>query len=135
MTTGERKDPFRGFNFKLEIEGLGQAGFHECSGLDAVTDHSLQKITGINKNTDITLKRGVVSSASLVNWLNSARAGRPQKKNGTIVLMDQAGNEKARWNFTQGWPTKWTGPTLNATANEVAIEALEITHQGVTKKL
>ncbi len=56
-----------------------------------------------------------------------------ERKNGSIVLMNDAQEEKLRWNFSEAWPTKWTGPTFNATGNDVAIEALEIAHEGVTK--
>jgi phage tail-like protein len=56
-----------------------------------------------------------------------------QRKNGSIVLLDDAGAEKVRWNFHDAWPTKWTGPSFNATGNEVAIEALEIAHEGLVR--
>jgi len=55
------------------------------------------------------------------------------RKNGSIVLMDETGEEKLRWNFVNGWPTKWTGPSFNATSNEIAVETLEIVHEGLTK--
>jgi len=53
--------------------------------------------------------------------------------NGSIVLFDRQGNEKARWNFTNGWPAKWTGPSLNAEGNDIAIESLEIAHEGLER--
>jgi phage tail-like protein len=59
--------------------------------------------------------------------------GKVERMNGSIVLMDDAGEEQARWNFVAGWPTKWTGPSFNATSNEVAIETLEIAHEGIEK--
>ena len=46
---------------------------------------------------------------------------------------DTDGEEKLRWNFVNAWPSKWSGPTFNATANEVAVESIEIAHEGVTK--
>jgi phage tail-like protein len=60
-------------------------------------------------------------------------SGEVQRKNGSIVLLDDTGAEQRRWNFREGWPTKWTGPSLNATGNEVAIETLEIAHEGLVK--
>ena len=60
--------------------------------------------------------------------------GKPQPKSGSIIVADETGDgEKARWNFIDGWPTKWAGPTFNASANDVAIETLEIVHEGLTK--
>jgi phage tail-like protein len=57
--------------------------------------------------------------------------GKTERKNGSIVLMDSSSEEKARWNFVNGWPTKWVGPSFNATANEVAVETIEIVHEGI----
>ena len=144
MATGERKDPFRGFNFKLEIDGISRNGFRECSGLDASTDvaeyregtekgNTARKLPGLNKYSNITLKWGITDDASLFDWRKKVIDGKVERKNGSIVLMDEAGDEKVRWNFVNAWPSKWTGPTFNATANEVGIETLEIAHEGVTK--
>jgi phage tail-like protein len=123
--TGERKDPFRGYKFKIELGGVIRAGFREASGLDspqAPVEHRT-----------ISLKRGVTNDAELWAWRKKSIDGMIERKNGSIVLYDDTGQEKARWNFVGGWPTKWTGPTFNATANEVAIETLEIAHEGIKK--
>lgn len=128
MATGSRKDPYRGFNFKLEIDGVIRAGFREASGLDAEP-----RIHGLHKYSNITLKRGVTDDHSLWDWHKEAAAAKTQRKNGSIILTDESGEEKARWNFVNAWPAKWTGPSFNADANEVAIETLEIVHEGVTK--
>ena len=144
MATGERKDPFRGFNFKLEIDGISRNGFRECSGLDATTDiaeyregnekgNTARKLPALNKYSNITLKWGITDDASLWDWRKKVIDGKVERKNGSIVLMDEAGDEKLRWNFVNAWPNKWTGPTFNATSNEVGIETLEIAHEGVTK--
>ena len=53
------------------------------------------------------------------------------RRNGSIVLLDREGNEKARWNFFNAWPTKYDGPDFNAEGNDVAIETLELAHEGV----
>ncbi len=55
------------------------------------------------------------------------------RRNGSIVLLDETGQEKVRWNFISGWPSKWTGPSFNATGNELAIETLEIVHEGLSR--
>jgi phage tail-like protein len=145
MATGDRKDPYRGFNFKVEIDGITRAGFRECSGLDAGTDavdyregvdkgNIARKLTGLNKHSNITLKGGVTDDHSLWDWRKTVIDGKTQRKNGSIILVDETGDgEKVRWNFVNAWATKWTGPSFNATSNDVAIETLEIVHEGLTK--
>lgn len=144
MATGDRKDPYRGYNFKLEIDGINQAGFRECAGLDATSDpidyregtdkvYTNRKLAGQTKYSNITLKWGITDDHSLFDWRKKTIDGKTERKNGSIVLMNESGEEKIRWNFVDGWPTKWTGPSFNATANEVAIETLEIVHEGVTQ--
>ena len=141
MATGDRRDPFRSFNFKVEIDGITRAGFRECSGLDASQDPieyregtdalTARKMPGLTKYSNITLKWGMTDDTELWDWRKKAIAGKVERKNGSIVLLDESGEEKLRWNFREAWPTKWTGPSFNATGNEVAIETLEITHEGL----
>jgi phage tail-like protein len=139
MPTGTRTDPYRGFNFLVEIDGITQAGFQEVSGLDASTDavdyregtdpNHVRKLSGMNKYSPISLKRGITDTDELWKWRQTVIDGKTERKNGSIVLLDEAGAEKIRWNFSNGWPTKWTGPSFNATSMSVAIETLEITHE------
>lgn len=143
MPTGKRNDPFRGFNFLVEIDGISQASFQECSGLDASTDvvdyregkdpNHTRKLSGLNKYTPITLRRGITASDELWKWRQTAIDGTPERRNGSIVLLDTTGKEQLRWNFTEAWPSKWTGPAFNAATSAVAIEALEITHEELKK--
>jgi phage tail-like protein len=138
-TTGSRVDPYRGFNFLVEIDGITQAGFQEVSGVDASTDpvdyregtdpNHVRKLSGLNKYSPIMLKRGITDSDELWEWRQTVIDGKTERKNGSIVLLDETGAEKIRWNFSNGWPTKWTGPSFNATSTAVAIETLEITHE------
>jgi len=138
-----RVDPYRGFNFLVEIDGISQAGFQECSGLDASTDavdyregnypNHVAKLTGLNKYSPISLKRGITDSDELWKWRQTVIDGKTVRKSGSVVLLDEAGAEKLRWNFTNAWPSKWTGPALNSTGNAVAVETLELTHEEVTK--
>ena len=123
--TGERKDPFRGYKFKVEVDGITRAGFREASGLDSAQDPVEYR--------KISLKSGVTDDAAFWAWRKRSIDGTIERKNGSIVLCDHTGEEKVRWNFVDGWPTKWTGPTFNATGNEVAIETLEIAHEGLEK--
>jgi phage tail-like protein len=144
MANAKRDDPWRGYNFKLEIDGITRAGFREVSGLDAGTDavdyregdekgNVVRKLTGLNKYGNITCKRGLTDDQKLWEWRKTVIDGKTERKNGSIVLNDETGAEKLRWNFVEGWATKWTGPAFNATSNDVAIETLEIAHEGLSK--
>lgn len=139
MPTGNRVDPYRGFNFLVELDGITRAGFRECSGLDTSTDlveyregadptHK-RKLTGLSTFSNITLKWGITDSDELWRWRQTVVDGRAERKNGSIILLDEAGNEKVRWNFLNAWPAKWTGPTFNATETAVAVETLELAHE------
>ncbi|MCB9101757.1 MAG: phage tail protein [Anaerolineales bacterium] len=143
MAVGERRDPYRSYNFLVEIDGITRAGFRECSGLDSTQDPidyregtdplTPRKLPGLVKYSNISLKRGITDDAELWEWRQKAMDGKVDRKNGSIVLLNDTGDEVVRWNFREGWPTKWTGPTFNATGTEVAIETLDIVHEGVTK--
>lgn len=143
MATGDRKDPYRGYNFRIEIDGIDRGGFREASGLDSTQDPveyregterlTPRKLPGLNKYSNISLKWGTTEDAELWEWRKKNIEGQIERKNGSIILMDDTGEEKVRWNFREGWPTKWTGPSFNATSNDVAIETLEIAHEGVEK--
>jgi len=143
MATGSRTDPFRTFNFLVEIDSITRAGFRECSGLDSTTDSTdyreggdpltVKKLPGLVKHSAITLKRGMTDDQELYNWRVKAATGQIERHNGSIILLDDTGAEKARWNFKEAWPTKWTGPSFNATGNDVAIETLELVHEGLER--
>ena len=142
MPNDTRKDPFRGYNFRIELEKTPVAAFRECSGLSLTTDAvdyregtdqplSVRKLTGLRKYTNITLKRGYTDNKDLWNWYKNILNGVTDRRNGAIVLQDEQHNDVLRWEFENGWICKWEGPTLNATGNDVAIENIEICHEGV----
>ncbi|MBZ5681025.1 MAG: phage tail protein [Acidobacteriia bacterium] len=140
--TGDRTDPFRGYNFRVEIDGITQAGFREVSGLDATSDpieyregnekvFTHRKLPGQVKYSNITLKWGITSAHEFWDWRKQVIDGKTQRKNGSIVMMNESGDEKIRWNFVNAWPSKWSGPSFNAMNNEVAVESVELQHEGV----
>lgn len=140
----ERKDPYRNFNFVVEIDGIKQAGFSDCSGFGASTDPieyreggentTVRKMPGVTKFPNITLKWGITDSRELYDWYRDIVKGKVVRKTGSIVLYDVDGiTEKVRWNFVNAWPTKWDGPDFMAKGNDVAIEALELAHEGIER--
>ena len=136
-------DPYRSYRFRVELDGVERAGFQECSGLDFSQDPidyregtdplSGRKLPGLIKYANIVLKWGISDDGELWEWRQQAIDGKIERKNGSIILVDDAGQDKLRWNFVAGWPAKWTGPSFNAGGNEVAVETLEIVHEGLTK--
>jgi phage tail-like protein len=142
MATGARNDPYRGFNFRLEVDGLTIAAFSEVSGLVAEGDpvdyregadmvNSARKLPGLRKYGNITLKRGYTQNKELWAWYRNIANGDPDRRNGAIVLMDEAHKDVLRWNFRNAWPNKVEGPSFNATGNEVAMESVELVHEGL----
>jgi phage tail-like protein len=140
MAVGDRKDPLRGFNFRLELDNTSVAAFRECTGLSENTDPvdyregtdawlSVRKLPGLRKFSNITLKRGITENKDLWNWYKNILNGTDDRRNGAIVLQDEQHNDVLRWNFLNGWICKWEGPSMNATSNDVAIETVEICHE------
>jgi phage tail-like protein len=143
MATGQRVDPYRNFNFLVELDGITQAGFSDCSGFGASTDpieyreggenKTPRKLPGLTKFSNITLKWGLTDSRELYDWYRDVVNGKIQRKNGSIVVLDLEGNEKVRWNFLNAWPTKWDGPDFSAKGNDIAIDMLELVVEGTER--
>lgn len=143
--TGIRTDPFGNFNFWVEIDGITRAAFQEASGFDSsidIIEHreggqniTLGKLPAMAKYSNITLKWGVTDDKQLYDWHKQWLTGDPEakRKNGSIILLDRQGQEKVRWNFFNAWPAKWTGPSFNAEGTDVAIETLELAHEGIER--
>jgi phage tail-like protein len=140
-------DPFANFNFLLESGGLIQAGFSECTGLNSETniieyregadDTTVRKLTGLGKYGNVTLKRGVGGGTQMFEWRRMVKepsddAAREPRRNISIILLDEKRTERVRYNLKNAWPSKWMGPDFKAAANEIAIEQLELCHEGVT---
>ena len=84
----------------------------------------------MTKYSNIVLKRGITADTSLWNWRKTVIDGSVQRANGSVILLDASRNPVLRWNFRNAWPCKWEGPALSAKSNEVAIETLELAHEG-----
>ena len=138
------KDPLVSAWFGVEFQGQISGAFRECTGLGSESEvveykasgpkgeYVIKKVPGRMKWNNITLKRGITDAMDMWKWRKVVEEGKidDARKNGSIVMMNQKGEEMARWNFISAWPSKLTGPTANAGNNEVAIEELEITHEG-----
>lgn len=131
-----RVDPYKNFRFLLEIDNITQAGFSDCSGFGSNVEiveyreggdgTSVRKLPGKTSYPDITLKWGVADSRELYDWHLKAINGAIERKNGSIILLNDLGEEKIRWNFFDAWPSKYDGPDFSAKGNDVAIDTLTI---------
>jgi phage tail-like protein len=145
---GRREDPLTGYHYTLEIDGITKAIFREATGLGSeqqVIDYKdsdkkgqtiYRKIPGTLKWPDLTLKKGIVGGEmELWEWRKLVEDGYVDKarKNGSVVMFKQDNTEFARFNFLLGWPSKISGPQLNANNNDIAMEEITIAHEGLTR--
>jgi len=138
------KDPLVSSWFGVEFQGQVVGAFRECTGLGSeneVVEYKasgqkgefvIKKVPGRLKWNNITLKRGITDAMDMWQWRKLVEQGKinDARKNGTITMYNQQGDAIAKWNFTNAWPSKLSGPSANAGNNEVAIEELELTHEG-----
>jgi phage tail-like protein len=138
----DRLDPYTGYNFAVELDGITRAGFRECSGLENSqnageyregTDKNLsvRKLPGLVTHSDITLSRGITADSKLWEWRQKAAKGSVERHDISITLLDANGNAKITWNLFDCWPRQWTGPSLNATADDLAVEQLVLSCERV----
>jgi phage tail-like protein len=143
--SGDRRDPYLAFRFEVRLDGLAVAGFSECSGLQLeieVQDYPeggmntfVRKFPGRVKQTNITLKRGIVDR-EMWDWYYDLTQGRLTMRNGSVRIRDPANEQiQVEWHFRDAFPCKWVGPDLNASQNNVAIESVEICHQGLERTI
>lgn len=131
------------FRFSVEIDGLEAGGFSEVTGFDASIDvmeyregdmvQTPMKMPGLKKYSNITLKKGLADTTVLYDWITAGIEGEVERKTLTITLLDQTESPVASWQVINAWPVKYTGPDFNATSSEVAIETLEVAHEGMTR--
>lgn len=144
---GEAQDnnwPLPKFYFKVDLGGgMADASFQEVSGLDVEAQNieyrhgdskifSDQKIPGLAKYGNVTLKKGVlVKDNQFFTWYNSIKMNVVKRVTVTIKLLDEGENLTMTWTLKNAWPTKINGTDLKADVNEVAIETLELAHEGL----
>ena len=136
--------PYRNFRFRLEIDGLDAGSFSEVSGFDATIDVveyragddpaiTPTKLPGLIKYGNITLKWGSSETMVLYDWLIDITEGTIEKKTVTLTALDEEGSPAASWRCINAWPVKYTAPDFNGTSSEVAIETIELAHEGLTR--
>ena len=136
-TPGSFEDPYRAYNFRLEIQGQIEGYFTEVSGLSARVEalqfreggsgRLVHRLPGRVDYGDVTLKYGLTSSARLWDWMMTIASGSAVRKNVSILLLNNEGSaEQVRWNLNQAFPTEWRGTPLDALSQKVAIESMTL---------
>ncbi len=135
--------PLPVFHFQVEWGG-STIGFSEVSGLtievqpieyrDGVSpQYSVIKMPGIPKYSNITLKRGVVAADNeFFAWLNTTKLNTVERRDLIISLLNEEHEPTMSWKIINAFPVKVEGPGLKSTGNEVAIETLELAHEGLS---
>lgn len=145
---GQRRDPFGSMRFFVDIGDVITGSFRECGGLGSETElietkEAIKggftvyiKTPGALKWENISLKRGITDSMEIWEWRKQVEEGDVEgaRMNGSIIMYDTEGNQAARWNFIRGWPQKVSGPSFNATSNEIGVEELVIVHEGLLRE-
>lgn len=142
MPTGDRHDPTLSFNFRLESGGMFVAAFSEVSGLQAEIEVNEYREGGVNQYihkragparypSNLVLKKGITDDQKLWSWYCNVLQGTIKRKSVAVVLLDSTGAEQRRWTFQNAYPVKWAGPDFKAQSSEVAIESMELAHEGL----
>lgn len=141
--TGKRDDPFVVFRFDLRFEGESLGGFSECNGLNLETQLQDYAEGGQNDFThkfptrtvqaNLVLKRGIVDRR-LWDWYFRLTQGRVEQRSVTVLVHDPSGDVVMEFQLRAAFPCKWSGPDLNASQSNVALETLELCHQGLERR-
>lgn len=135
--------PMVKFHFQVEWGGT-KIGFTEVSGLDVETEvveyrdgaspeYSKVKMPGMQKFSNITLKRGTFASDNeYFDWWNTVKLNKIERRDITISLLNEEHSPVVTWKIKNAWPSKIQSTDLKADGNEVAIESMEIVHEGLT---
>jgi phage tail-like protein len=146
MASDQRDDPYRGYNFVLEIDNVPKGAFSEVGGLTADGDSvdyregtdlqsNVRKLMGLRKYTNLTLKRGYTQDRALWQWYTNVVNGVADRRNVTIVLLNERREVVLRWHAENAWINKIEGPSLKASSNDVAMESVELVHEGLTLEM
>lgn len=134
----------QGYRFKVTIDEIEAADFTEASGL-TVQKEVLEyqeggentrhhKLVGATRFSNIVLRRGTSTSTSLFDWIKQTIDGVVKRKNGSIIAVTRKGDPIARWDFKNAWPCRYEGPQFRGGESELAIELIELAHDGFEMK-
>ncbi len=137
-------DPYRAHNFKLMIQGVTEGHFMECTGptvsIDTVEyreagqSQVVHRVPTITTYGDISLKYGLTNSRQLWTWFLSTAHGQVLRQNVSIVLLDSVGTTPVvQWDLVGALPVRWVGPTLRATAREIAVEEIVLSYESLDR--
>ena len=137
VQTGTWMDPYRAYNFKLDIQGVTEGHFTECTGIrievqalryrEGGTSQVVHRLPGPVEYGDVTLRYGLTASTELWTWFMTAVQGKVERRNVSILMLGADGvTEVLRWNLVNAWPSEWRGAPLDAMGREVAIESLTL---------
>jgi phage tail-like protein len=139
--TGLRDNPYMGFRFLVEIQGILAGGFTEVTGLDINTEVEDRRQGGNNayayklpratSYSPLQLGRGMSDIDMLWPWYQEVIAGTVRRRNGTIYLLSALGVPTMWWNFRRAFPTSWTGPRFDANASQVLSTTITLVHEGL----
>jgi phage tail-like protein len=135
--------PVPGFHFSVDLGGQ-VINCSEVSGLDIELDvieyrdgasptFSTQKMSGLRKSSDVTIKKGVFESdQDYYEWFNKVSMNEPERIDVTISLLDDQHAPVMTWKLNKAWPKKIASPDMKSDSSEVALETIEIAHEGLT---
>lgn len=143
MSTSRKDDPYLGFRFQVEIDSLRVAGFTEVRGLEMEMEPEEYREGGVNTYThklptrfehpNLAFERGMTDYQEFWLWVQDVVDGQVTRKNVRIILSDSMGEESWGWECRKAYPVRWAGPELRADEGTVAMETLELAHEGVSK--
>lgn len=138
-----RAEAFAAFRFVVQIDGVAEAYFTECTLPNLEVEVEEEKEGGFNqgvhllpgrvKRGSLTLKRGLAQSSALLSWYLEVMQGQVSKakRQVSVMLYDSLGQPIVRWDLTGAFPSKWSGPALGTAKSEIAIETLELVFESV----
>ena len=142
MAAADRTDPYPGYRFTVELDGLLVAGFAAVRGLEVRMEPETYHEGGVNDHPHhlptrrdsprLVLERGVTDSTEFLGWLRGTAPGTVERRDGRVVVFDATGREVRGYGFRRAYPVRWSGPDLSATRDAVAVESLELVHEGLS---
>ena len=139
----QRTEVHAAFRFAIQIDGVTEAVFTECTlptleveiheQMEGGLNNAVHQIPGRVRAGTIALKRGITTSSDLLTWYVDVSKGKisDNQRKVSVVMYDSTSEEVLRWSFEGAFPRKWTGPSFSSGNSQIAIESLELAYQGI----